>query len=157
MFKHLSHAPAVRANAHRRHARAQEQLWLVAGLAHRQERAGSHGLVRLQGVAAVAAGEDAGMPAGDLQPARKMQDQRSLAGAAHRDVAYADDRRFEATAAHEIAGAIQFGAPNPEPREDPEEGKGGLCRSAPGDMPAEDFLRVADRASGGALAGAGAG
>ena len=64
---------------------------------------------------------------------------------------------LQATAARQVAGAIQLSAPNPEPREHPKEEKAGLGRAVQRHVAGEDLVRLAGREGRGSLPGARAG
>ena len=61
--------------------------------------------------------------------ARQMENHGGLAGAAHGDVADADNRRFQAAAASQVARAIQLGARKSKSATAATESKGGLGRT----------------------------
>src|SRR5882724_11824552 len=94
---------AVRANAHRRHAPAQENLRLVARLGNLHTLSWLEDEMPGERLPAVAAAQDAGPAARPPHLFGQIEHERRLSGAAHRHVADADDAGAQFPAPPHIA------------------------------------------------------
>src|SRR5689334_20868105 len=107
---------AVGADAHGCDSGAQENLRLIARLSDLYARAGLKDEMPVERVTAVAAGENAGLVAGAPHLFGKVEDQGRLAGAAHTEVADANDGGAEAAPATVIPAALPDSHPAPHER-----------------------------------------